>query len=422
MDQLYYEEMISNLNKLIDADMMQDKAIYLFGHCNATEELADLLLQKGFSVKAILDNNQAKHGITYRGIPIAAPESILKEAAAHAAVYIVARAYAAMQDQLRRMGYRGEIQKLVDYNSYAEYSLSADTIKRKKERVKRGIKIKRCLEQKYPNYFKVLCPFSALGDIVFTMSYLPHFLDKKGVKHCLIGVIGDTCAQVAELFQSDAPYRQSERQLSIESFSQSEMDELIQACLYTQDGHSFIAHQDRPYVVNLHRALYVKCIPLEQIYCCGIFGLPKNTQPVKPSAEKLRQYHDLQSISKGNAVIFSPYAKSVTALPKGFWEGAVQYYKGKGYQCFTNVVGEEQPLAGTEEIRPAIAEIQSVVERAGTFVGIRSGLCDVLRYAKCKKIAFYPDYNYCDTKWKAIDMYALDGWENIVVKDDIGEI
>lgn len=30
-------------------------------------------------------------------------------------------------------------------------------------------------------------------------------------------------------------------------------------------------------------------------------------------------------------------------------------------------------------------------------------------------MALYPDYNYCDTKWKAIDIYALEGWENIEV-------
>ena len=59
----------------------------------------------------------------------------------------------------------------------------------------------------------------------------------------------------------------------------------------------------------------------------------------------------------------------------------------------------------------------SLVEWAGTFVGIRSGLCDVLKYAACDKTALFPDYYYCDTKWKAIDMYAIDGWRNIVVKD-----
>ncbi len=62
--------------------------------------------------------------------------------------------------------------------------------------------------------------------------------------------------------------------------------------------------------------------------------------------------------------------------------------------------------------------MKSTVEYAGTFIGIRSGLCDVIRTANCKKIALYPDYQYCDTKWKSIDMYAIEGFENIVVKDD----
>lgn len=75
-------------------------------------------------------------------------------------------------------------------------------------------------------------------------------------------------------------------------------------------------------------------------------------------------------------------------------------------------------MEGTIGISPRIAQMQSVAQRAGTFIGIRSGLCDVIRYARCRKIALYPDYNYSDTKWKAIDMYAIDGWENIAVKED----
>lgn len=409
MDQSHYEEMASNLNKLIDANAIQNKIIYVFGHCNAAEELIDMLLQRGFSVRAVLDNNAAKYGGTYCGIPIVPPKTILGEPSGYTVVCVAARAYAAMNEQLRKMGYQGDIQKLVDYNSYAEYSLSGDTIRRKWERVKRGMMIRQQMEKKYPDCFKVLCPFSALGDIFFTMSYLPYFLEKKNVEKCVVGVIANACAQVADLFHL--------KQLHIEVFSQKDMDELIQACLYTQDKNSFIAHQDRPYVVDLHKALYVKCIPLEQIYCCGVFGLPADTKPVMPKAERLRQYPGLQRIHKGKAVIFSPYAKSVTVLPKGFWAGIVEDYKSRGYQCFTNVAGEERPLAGTIGISPAISELQSVAEYAGTFIGIRSGLCDVLKYAECEKTALYPDYNYCDTRWKAIDMYALEGWENIAVKD-----
>ncbi len=423
MDKEHYKEMVSNLENLMDANAIQNKDIYLFGHCNATEELLHRLLDQGLPVRAILDNNAAKHGSMAYGIPIVPTNNILEESPDHVAVCIVARAYAAMKAQLMKIGYQGQVYKLIDYNSYAEYSLSENTIRRKKERVNRGMMVKRQLEQKYPGHFKVLCPFSALGDVLFTMSYLPYFLKKRSINKCVIGVIGDACAQVAELFcpetfskkKSDVIYPE---QLQIEKFPQKDLEELIQACLYTRDTHFFIAHQDRPYVVNLHKALYVKCIPLEQIYCCGVFGLPADTRPVKPFVEKLRCCPNLQHLKKGKSVILSPYAKSVTVLPKHFWESLVRHYTNEGYQCFTNVAGEELPLEGTLGISPLIAELQSIVEYAGTFAGIRSGLCDVLKYAKCKKIAFYPDYYYCDTRWKAIDMYALEGWENIVVKDD----
>lgn len=408
MDNLYYNEMVRNLDDLERTHPLQEKHIYLFGHCNATEELADLLIERNYAIKAILDNNQSKQGKSEKGIPILPPAAILQEDMPKTIVCIVARAYAAMNAQLRKLGFCGEIIKLVDYNSFSEYSLSKSVIAQKQERVERGMQIKISLEQNYPNCFKIFCPFSALGDVFFTMSYLPYYLEKKEIKNCVICVIGDACRQVVELFGS----------YSVMVYTQKDLDELIQACLYNNDRHFFIAHQDRPYVINLHKALYVKRIPLEQIYCCGVFGLPPETKPVKPKLEKMQQYSGLRDICKGKAVILSPYAKSVTALPKSLWDDIVQYYKSKGYQCFTNIAKGEQALAGTLQISPTIHELQSVAEYAGTFIGIRSGLCDVLKYAKCKKIALYPDYNYCDTNWKAIDMYALEGWKNIVVKDD----
>ena len=107
----------------------------------------------------------------------------------------------------------------------------------------------------------------------------------------------------------------------IEIFSQKDMDEIIQGALYTKDENVYIPHQDRPYVINLSKALYIKKIPLEQIYCCGVFGLPAETKPILPSG--FVNYSNLKDISENNAVILSPYAKSVTALPIYVWEQIV---------------------------------------------------------------------------------------------------
>lgn len=412
MDRLHYKEMIDNLNELLKSGETESKIIYLFGHCNATEELADALLERGYIPAAILDNNKAKHGKDYKGIGIVPPSEIMDEKTEDCLVCIVARAYAAMADQLKRSGYKGMIRKLVDYNSYADYSLSESTLLRMEMRVLHGEKKLEELNCRLERncggssgYRKILCPFSALGDIYFMMSYLPYYLEKTGAENCFIGVVGDACAEVVKLFGS----------YPVAAFSQKDMDEMIQAALYTRDQQTFIPHQDRPYVVDLYKALYVKKIPLERIYCCGVFGLSADTKGYEPG--NFAEYPDLQKIRKGRAVILSPYAKSVAALPDDLWKQIVEDYTLKGYQCFTNVSGEEKALAGTLPISPSIAEIRSVVERAGTFVGIRNGLCDVLRTAKADRTALYPDYNYCDTDWKAIDIYRIEGWKNIVITD-----
>ncbi len=406
MDRQYYEEMKDSFQKLSLSGVLERKKVFLFGHCSAAEELAALLQDNGYAATAILDNNKEKHGKVYQGIPVAPPDAILSEEPDKTIVCIVTRFYEAMHAQLRRLGFTGEIRKLVDYNTYAEYSLSDETLKRKWGRVEYGQSLIMELEKKYPAYFRIFCPFSALGDVYFCMSYLPYFLEKRGKTDYIICVPSKVCAKVVSLFD-DCP---------VEVMPQKELDAAVQAELYMQDENAFIAHQDRPYVVNLSKALYMKKIPLEKMYCCGVFGLLEGTLLAVP--KRWKEYGDLNCIEKNNAVILSPYAKSVTALPDTVWEDIISDYQEHGYQIFTNVVGEEEPLKGTIPISPAICEMKSVVERAGTFIGIRSGMCDVIRTADCRKIALYPDYNYCDTKWKAIDIYAIDGFENIVVKED----
>lgn len=406
MDKQHYDEMISSVHKLIESNELQDKHIYIFGHCNATEELIEILQEKGLDVCAILDNNMLKYGTYNKHIVIARPDYILEEKSSNVIVLIAARAYATMYKQLRSLGFKGEICKVVEYNSYAEYSLSDETIERMSARVDRGKIILDKINKSYNNPFLFLFPFAALGDVYIAMSYLPYFMKERGISNCVIAVIGKACAKVVDIFGG----------YKIEILSQKDMDEFIQASLHAEKENMFICHQDRPYVVNLHKALHIKKITLEQMYCCGVFKLPLDTKPCDPT--NLKKYPLIEDIQRNKSVILSPYAKSVTLLPEVIWNDIVKYYASQGYQCYTNVAAEEKALVGTIPISPQISQMQSVVERAGIFIGIRSGMCDVIRNANAIKIALYPDYNYSDTKWKAIDIYSLDGWENIVVKDD----
>lgn len=413
MEKKLYDEMVENVN-LIDKEIgLTKRSVFLFGHCNATLELIDLLQTKGFDAKAILDNSAQKQGLEYKGTMVVYPKQILEMAGekskTDSVVLITSRFYSSMLQQLRELGYEGPVRKVIDYNTYADYSLSEETITRMKAREEHGHDLLQELSQKYKGFFRVFCPFNALGDIYFMISYWEAFAKQRGIEQAVFCVPGRALVDVIHMF-GDYP---------VEVYEQKELDAMIQSVIYRQDENSFIAHQDRPYVINLSKALYIKKIPLEKIYCCGVYGLPADTIPAKPKADG-PVYRDIDSIPEGKAVIFSPYAKSVTAIDSRVWKDAVGFYSGAGYKCYTNVFGDEVALDGTEAISPSLLEMRSVVERAGTFVGIRSGLCDILREADCKKIALYPDYNYSDTKWKAIEMYYIDRFDyNLLATEEI---
>lgn len=118
---------------------------------------------------------------------------------------------------------------------------------------------------------------------------------------------------------------------------------------------------------------------------------------------------------QGHSVILSPYAKSVTNISADYWRQIVSYFREKGFALYTNVTKEENALPDTEPLGIPLNQMQSATEWAGTFIGLRSGLCDVIQHAACHKIALYPDAYYSDTGWKMEEIYHLSGWENIIV-------
>lgn len=403
MDRQHYDEMAEKLNRLVESGLLSGRRIYLFGYCNATEELVKLLHQKDYRICAILDNNLSKQGTSYEGIAVCPPEVVLDGEQDRTIVCIAARAYAAMARQLTDMGYAGMIEKMVDYNSYAEYSLSDEALLKKRKRVDRGVKLLEKMRSRYKCY-RIYCPFAALGDVYYMMSYLPYFLERKGISGYVIVTIGGACAQIAAMFGAK----------QVEILTQREMDEQIQAVLYTGDTQAFIAHHDRPYVQTVYRALYIKKLTLEEMYRCGVFGLPDASEPYLPCC--LDTYPQLDMIPEGRSVILSPHAKSVTNISMCYWTRIIRHFRDKGYQVYTNVAGEEEALEGTLCLEAPLSQMQSVVERAGIFIGLRSGLCDILKSAACRKIALYPNVYYSDTRWKMAEIYHLSGWENIVVE------
>ncbi|MCL2399038.1 MAG: hypothetical protein FWC91_04735 [Defluviitaleaceae bacterium] len=425
MELRHKEEMINLLDTYIEARIFDNRAIFLFGHCNATEEMADYLLTHEIIPTAIFDNNISKQKTNYREIPIIAPESIQNyHGNVHSQhslnmhlhndsllrknnsiVLIATRFFSEMKAQLRRLGYDGEIIQVVEYNSFTEYSLSGKTLLDKKERVLRGTQILEQIRIKYPVHHIVVLPHDALGDIYWAMSYMQAYCDKHLINDVCIVIVGKRCRQVIELFGEH----------SIIVLDHKAMNELVQAIIFTCEENCIIAHHDYLYTDLIIQYLNKHFLSFIDYYRYAVYGLNKDARATEPT--NFAPFDNKVQIPKGKSVIVSPYAKSVVELPSGFWENIVETYVHQGYHVYTNVAGNEPPIYGTKQLYVPLAQMKAAVEYAGAFIGIRSGLCDVICTANCRKIVVFPDCYYSTTPYKVDEFFALPGWEKIITSE-----
>jgi hypothetical protein len=241
-----------------------------------------------------------------------------------------------------------------------------------------------------------------LGDTYWAMAFLPAYREKHGIGETAIIVTGNRCRQTAELFGAK----------NTVTLNDAEMDEFVQAVIFTNESNSIIAHHDRPYTDNSIKWLDKHFLSFIDYYRCAVYGLPKSTPMAPPGNDAL--FENRVQIPKGKAVILAPYAKSVVELPSAFWKKTAAEWRAQGCKIYTNVVGKEAPICGTEPLAIPISQMPAAAEYAGTFIGIRSGLCDVLYAANCRKTVVFPDCFYSATPHKAADFFALPGWKNIV--------
>ena len=104
-------KMIRKLDSMLNT--LSNRAVFLFGHANATLDMADYLLQACVTPSGILDNNASKQGGSYQTIPILPPEFMLSYTSANSIVLIASRFYPEMAKQLRSLRYDGDIIQVV---------------------------------------------------------------------------------------------------------------------------------------------------------------------------------------------------------------------------------------------------------------------------------------------------------------------
>lgn len=115
---------------------------------------------------------------------------------------------------------------------------------------------------------------------------------------------------------------------------------------------------------------------------------------------------------RGKTAILAPYAAkhSTWEIPLRFYQDLADVLNKHGFTVCTNSCDpvKEPVLAGTSALYLPHQDMVFFCELAGYFIGIRSGLCDIISAARLKKkIILYPEGNVAEGVTTWLDFFSL---------------
>ncbi|WP_022756108.1 hypothetical protein [Butyrivibrio fibrisolvens] len=383
---------INSIEKYLDGILyFDDREAVIYG-CNIyTKCIRDWLSKHNISLVGILDNDVNKQGNLFLHVMIFSPNDMVNKDKKY--VYLIYSSHwRGMKEDLISRGIADKDIIVIPYKTeVAYYDDSLCNLLFKSALMHKCYKEYKSLYRRAgkPEIF-IVFPYKGTGDVYNACSYLDKYIKKKGYKHFELIVPNNNCKNVVKLFGYEDIIVESSEKIS----------ELIDVwTVYGADKvkvkpllHWGWRVKHKPWVYdNIN-------ITLGDMYKGDVFGLSEEIKPILPIfnkgssyAEKLFQKLGLE---KGKTVIISPYANSADSeIRDELWVRMAKGLKDRGYNVCTNCAGEETPIEGTQKIFFPYEEATNVLEYAGGFVAIRSGLCEIVSSANCKMVIFYENGN-----------------------------
>lgn len=386
---IVYEEMIENATKTIHKK--QDKKIVLFGCENRFAKLYQQLKKEGVYSFAFWRDDNVSSAETYQGTPVIT----LKELKELENVLLVA--FEDQQEVLKNLKLEG-----ADHEIIVLPNEKTMDVLNGKEKINYLIKKIKVYQDSYKTYKTLLNKYNAKqilvfsgqsGDLFNALTYLKEYVRAANLENdYVLTVVGVPCYKVAKMFEITNVEK-------IDALATKKLIKLYELC---DDINIIPIHSSEAHVKN---TVYTKLIRRENItlgkmYKYQAFKLNEVTKPQLPvyirNSTYVEELFDRGKYPENRTVLVSPYANSYMDddLLKE-WEILCDWLSQQGYRVLTNSAGEcEPPIKGTEAIWIPLEYITDFVERGGWFIGIRSGLCDIISGAKCKKIIFYKEDLY----------------------------
>lgn len=271
----------------------------------------------------------------------------------------------------------------------------------------------------------VICSVAPIGtgDYYFAGMYMREWLKQNNITDWVMLCENKTVLKVTGLFE----VYDNHTYIPAEQWTIHNMRKLISFCnipdyYYFHYAHSALDYaglctmQPEPSMLFGYNGL-----EMLDLYIHGAWFIPRNStydNPVfKHTAEDINNALAHLKVDPKKAVLISPYSASYREHlpPLSFWINIVKHLKAHGYTVFTNCAGREKAIKGTRKYLVPYNVSVPILNKMSGFIGIRSGLCDIVSTASCKKIILHP---YAGRNWPSRMSLSFTGLNHMGLCND----
>ncbi len=373
------ESVEKKLRKLYEKGRLSHREIYVFGVSESTRQIIQILRTFHLEPKYVLDNDKRKQNTFCSGILVIPIEKVKQIEDKQKFFILYSLYWREMAAQLEGYGVKREnILTMYQEESLWECLVHAG----------KGKRIYDGLMRKYGRIPVFLCPYTGTGDIYLIGTFWRQYMEKKPVEDYVFLVLSKACEKAAMLFdiknvvvlprKVDSSYLIRYYMLCPEKVNLKLLNDSW-AQIHTNPLEWFRGY---------------KGLEFTPLFRKFVFDLPKEAKPEHPvykdvDGELEKAFEELGP-KAGNTVILSPYSNTLADLPGEFWERLAGELKSKGFVVCTNSSSDTEPaVKGTIPVFFPLNTAPQWVEKAGYFIGVRSGFCDVISGARARKVILY---------------------------------
>ena len=255
-------------------------------------------------------------------------------------------------------------------------------------KIARGYCVSRRIRRSFPGSTILIYDYSGIGDVYVFCLYIKANYDKIAGGNFVVTVTKKALCKIFDLFELKNFFLVSEINAKhLTHFSLAAPDALNIRNITPFPRYNFTDLSFRFGGIFLNMA---------DMYKYQMFHLPETASieyPVlKPDHNEVEKLFTRTGLIPGRTVILSPEASTSIGYSDDFWRKLARELKFWGFSVCSNTMEKEDAVGGSVPVFFSFQNSEAVLNRAGLFIALRSGLCDVVCNAGCKKIILYPEY------------------------------